>query len=68
MTDKHYYVTMEVTVQLDCNMAKNTPENKRKIRGKICDEIFNRGGKLDYSCYVHGRNIMSVIDEKGNEI
>ena len=68
MTDRHYYVTVEVTVQLCGSMEKKTPENLNKIRGKICDRIYNGNRKLDYSCYIHGENIMSVIDEKGNEI
>ena len=68
MTDKHYYVTIELTVQLSGDMEKKTPENIRKIRGKICDRIFNGNRKLDYSCHIHGEHIMSVIDEKGNEI
>ncbi len=68
MIDKHYYVTIEVTVQLSGGMEKNTPENRNKIRERICDSIYNGDRKLDYSCHIHGNYIMSVIDEKGNEI
>ena len=68
MTDRHYYVTVEVTVQLSGGMEKNTPENRKKISGNICDRIYNDNRKMNYSCHIYGKNILSIIDEKGNEI
>lgn len=41
MINRHYYVTVEVTVQLGGGFEKNTPESRNKIRGKICDRIYN---------------------------
>lgn len=65
MTDKRFYVTIEVTAQMRSD-AK--PDD---LRGRIMDYIHNVNQKKNHvnsSCYLHRECVLSINDEKGNEI
>ena len=71
MADKRFYVTIEVTAQMRKDVRKMTDSEKRDVYGSIIDYIRgeNRKRNSPYSdCYVHNENILSVFDEKGNEL
>ncbi len=68
MKNVHFYITLEVTAQLDGDFVKDKPENREKIRGKIVEYIQSAKRKLDYNCYLHSEHIMSIYDEKGKEL
>lgn len=68
MKNVHFYITLEVTAQLDGDFVKDEPENREKIRGKIVEYIQSAKRKLDYNCYLHSEHIMSIYDEKGKEL
>ena len=65
MEGKRFYVTIEVTAQMRGDM------DKWELRGRILDYIRNENRKKNHVnaiCYVHGENVMSVYDEKGEEL
>lgn len=65
MTQKRFYVTIEVTAQ----MSGDTKPSD--LRGRIIDYIHNENQKKNHvnsSCYLHREWIMSINDEKGNEV
>lgn len=71
MADKKFYVTIEVTAQMREDVRKMTDSEKRDVYGSIIDYIRgeNRKRNSPYSdCYVHNENVLSVFDEKGNEL
>lgn len=65
MTDKKFYVTIEVTAQM-CGTEK-----PQELRGRIIDYIHNENQKKNHVnswCYLHGEHVMSIYDEKGNQV
>lgn len=63
-----FYITIEVTAQL-CGSMGMTPDDKREIRGRIIDYIHGENQKCNHACatcYIHGENVLSINDEKGN--
>ena len=71
MTDKRFYVTIEVTAQMCGSMEKLTPDNKREVRGRIIDYIRGENQKRNHvnaSCYLYRENILSINDEKGQTL
>ena len=69
MKDMRFYVTIEVTAQLSGGLEKNTEANRQEIGRRLRNWFFDpKGRKLDYDCYIHGENIMSINDEKGQAL
>ena len=65
MTDKKFYVTIEVKAQV-CGTEK-----PQELRGRILDYIHNENLKKNHVnswCYLHGERVMSVYDEKGKKL
>ena len=69
MTDKRFYVTIEVTAQLSGELEKNTEANRQEIQNRLRRWLYDpKRRKLDYDCYIHNENIMSINDENGKEL
>lgn len=68
MIDKKFYITLEVTAQCDGSLVKDIKENRHKYYSKLMDFINSRNRTLDYSFYIHSDHVLSIYDEKGNEI
>lgn len=65
MKDKRFYVTIEVTAQM---FGTEKPE---ELRGRIIDYIHNENIKKNHVnswCYLHQEHVMSIYDEKGNQL
>ena len=65
MTDKKFYVTIEVTAQMRGEM------DSRELRGRILDYIHNENQKKNHvnsNCYLHGENVMCIYNEKGEAL
>lgn len=69
MADKRFYVTIEVKAQMRKDVRKMTDSEKRDVYSSIIDYIRREKTQQSYSdCYVHNENVLSVFDEKGNEL
>jgi hypothetical protein len=71
MEDKHFYITIEVTAQMNHAPKKMTADERRQVRGKVLDYIHNENQKKNHvnsSCYLYRERIMSVYDEKGESL
>ena len=68
MTDKKFYITIEVSAQMSGETAKDTEENRRKYRHKIMEFVNSMKRKLDYNFYIHSDHVVCIYDEKGREI
>lgn len=69
MTDKRFYVTIEVTAQLSAGLSKDTKENRDEIGRRIRQYFYNpKARKLDYDCHINGENMISINDEKGQTL
>jgi len=68
MTDRRFYITLEVTAQCSGGKEKDTPENRRMYRDKLMEFINTRKRKMDYSFYIHSDHVLSINDEKGKEL
>lgn len=69
MKDMRFYVTFEVTAQLSGELEKNTEANRQEIGRRLRNWFFDpKGRRLDYGCHIHGENIMSINDEKGQAL
>lgn len=68
MARKHYYITLELDVDLSSDLEKPTQENMSKCRGHIYDFINTLKRKLDYNFMISYYNTVSIHDEKGNQI
>lgn len=65
MADKRFYVTIEVTAQMCGEVSKD------EIRRRVFNYIHNEKQKENrcYApCYLTSEYVMSVYDEKGNEL
>ncbi|MDD6017214.1 MAG: hypothetical protein PUC18_13235 [Prevotellaceae bacterium] len=65
MEDKKFYVTIEVTGQMRGEVSKD------EIRRRVINFIHNEKQKENHCyapCYLTGEHVMSVYDEKGNEL
>ena len=71
MTQEKFYITIEVTAQMSHTPKKMTADERQQVRGKILDYIHNVNQKKNHvnsRCFLHRESIMSVYDEKGNEL
>ena len=71
MTDEKFYITIEVTAQMSRTSKKMTADERQQVRDKVLDYIHNVNQKKNHvnsSCYLHRERIMSVYDEKGDEL
>lgn len=68
MTDKRFFITIEVNAQCDGSMVNDTKENRHKYWSKVMEFINSRKRTLDYNFYIHSDHVLSIYDEKGNEI
>lgn len=68
MTDKKFYITLEVTAQCDESMVNYTKENRHNYWSILMEFINSRKRTLDYNFYIHSDHVLSIYDEKGNEI
>lgn len=68
MARKHYYITLELDVDLSSDMEKPTQENLSKCRGHIYDFINTLKRKLNYNFMISNYNAVSIYDEKGRQL
>lgn len=68
MTRKHYYITLELDVDLSSELEKPTQENLSKCRGHIYDFINTLKRKLNYNFMISDYNAVSIHDEKGRQL
>lgn len=68
MARKHYYITLELDVDLSSDLEKPTQENMSKCRGHIYDFINTLKRKLDYNFMISYYNTVSIHDEKGKQL
>ena len=68
MTDKRFFITLEVTAQCDGSLVKDTTENRHTYWSRLMEFINSRKRTLDYIFYIHSDHVLSIYDEKGNEI
>ena len=68
MARKHYYITLELDVDLFSDLEKPTQENMSKCRGHIYDFINTLKRKLDYNFMISYYNTVSIHDEKGKQL
>ena len=65
MKEKRFYVTIEVTAQMHGDM------DRYELRGRIMDYIHNENMKKNHvnsNCYLHREDVMSIYNEKGEEL
>lgn len=68
MTRKHYYITLELDVDLSGELEKPMQENLSKCRGHIYDFINTLKRKLNYNFMISNYNVVSIYDEKGRQL
>ena len=68
MTDKRFFITLEVTAQCDGSLVKDTKENRHTYWSKLMEFINSRKRTLDYNFYIHSDHVLSKKKKKGNEI
>lgn len=65
MTNKRFYIALEVPVQISGDLEKDTEENRKIYWNKLMDFANTMQRKLDYSFYIHGEHVLTINDEKG---
>ena len=70
MTDKTFYVTIEVTAQTSGSLQDDNEKNREEYRKRIIDYFYDvkRKNKMDYNFYIHRDNILAINDEKGRTL
>lgn len=68
MTNKKFFITLEVPVQISGKLEKDTEENRKIYWRKLMDYINSMKKKLDYDFYINSDFVLSINDEKGRAI